>query len=241
MVTVLLVNSDNLNASDLNSQFEAANITSYAYTPPTTSTAIATWPTLQSLIAKGTRLMTFIASLDPSSNTVAPYLMDEFTFIWENPYNVTSLSNFSCIPQRPPAVDGETTAAVQSGRMALMNHFLDEEEGFGIEIPNIGDLNITNAPSGPTGNLGGTAANCTALWGKPPNYILVDFYDQGPAITTVDNLNGITPVGRTEPTASEIASATSTASPRPSAVSGGSMRSWTWATVVAVMVLWCLI
>ncbi|SLM37405.1 PLC-like phosphodiesterase, TIM beta/alpha-barrel domain [Lasallia pustulata] len=239
VVTVLLVNSDNASPSDLSLQFEAANITSYTYTPPTTSTAIATWPTLESLIANGTRLMTFVASLDPSTNTATPYLMDEFTFIWENPYDVTSLSNFSCIPERPAAVDGNIEAAVSSGRMALMNHFLDEEQGFGIEIPDIGNISITNAPSGGTGNLGGTAANCTALWGKPPNYILVDFFDQGPAITTVDKLNGITPVGRTGPTASQMASATSAASPRPTTMSGCSTRSWTWATGVAAVLVWC--
>lgn len=203
---------------------------------------MATWPTLESLIANGTRLMTFVASLNPSTNTAAPYLMDEFSFIWENPYDVGSLSNFSCVPERPPAVNGNTQAAISSGRMALMNHFLYEDQGFGIQLPNIGNISITNAPSGGTGNLGGTAANCTALWGKSPNYILVDFYDQGPAIDTVDKLNGITPTGRTGPTASQIASATtSTASPRSTVMSGGSTRSWTCVTGAAAVLMWCLI
>lgn len=242
MVTVLLVNSDSASPSELSSYFEAANVTSYAYTPPITTTAIATWPTLESLIANGTRLMTFVASLDPSTNTAAPYLMDEFTFIWENPYDVTSLSNFSCVPERPSAVDGNIEAAVSSGRMALMNHFLGEEQSFGIEVPDIDNITITNAPSGSTGNLGGTAANCTALWGKPPTYILVDFFDQGPAISTVDKLNGITPLGRTSPTASQVASAASSGSARTSSVmSGGSTRSWTLATGAAALFLWCLI
>ncbi|KAI4122659.1 MAG: hypothetical protein LQ347_006430 [Umbilicaria vellea] len=243
VVTVLLVNSDNASSSELNSQFEAANITSYAYTPPSTSTAIATWPTLESLIANGTRLLVFIASLNPSTNTAAPYLMDEFTFIWENPYDVTSLSNFTCIPERPPAVAGNTVSATTSNRLALMNHFLGISQGFGIRIPDISNISTTNAPSGSTGNLGGTAANCTALWGKPPNYILVDFFDQGPAIATVDKINGITPVGRTDPTVSQAPSATSItsiASPRPTAMSGGSTRGWTWATGAAAVLVWFL-
>jgi hypothetical protein len=44
----------------------------------------------------------------------------------------------------------------------------------------------------------GTAADeCTRLYGRAPSYILVDFATVGPAIATVDRLNGVTsPIGR---------------------------------------------
>jgi len=205
VVTILLVNSDNASAADLNAEFQAAKITSYAYMPPSTATAVTTWPTLQNLISNSTRLVTFIAPLNPTSNTVAPHLLDEFTFVWENPYDVSSPSNFSCAPDRPPAVKGDTSAAVKSGRMALMNHFLYSPGPFGIEVPDTADIMTINAPSGGIGNLGDMAANCASLYGKAPTFILVDFFDQGPAIATVDKLNGITPVGRTPPLTSNSA------------------------------------
>lgn len=138
-----------------------------------------------------------MASLEPSTNTVAPYLLDEFVFVFENPFGVTSLSNFSCAPDRPTAVKGNTKSAVQSGRLPLMNHFLYSTQAFGIQVPDHGNITITNAQTGAVGNLGDASTDCKILYGRAPTFILVDFFEQGSAISTVDSLNGITPVGRT--------------------------------------------
>ena len=208
VVTILLVNSDNASADDLHSQFQAANITSYAYTPPSTTTALETWPTLQDMIANSTRLVTFVASLSPSSNTVAPYLLDEFTFVFENPYNVTSASNFSCVADRPPTVQGQTTTAVSSGRLPLVNHFLDQEIGLGIETPNTTYVKTTNGVSG-VGNLQEAASDCASTYGKAPAFLLVDFFDEGSAISVVNSINGVSSsvTGQSRP--SSTASSTS--------------------------------
>lgn len=206
MVTILLVNSDDASAEDLHAEFVAAQITSYTYTPPSTTTAISTWPTLQELIANSTRLITFVESLDASENTVAPYLLDEFTFVFENPYEVLSLTGFSCIPDRPADVKGSASTAVQSGRLPLMNHFLDTQQAFGIEVPDIYNITTTNNRTGAVGNLGDAAKECKTLYGRVPTFILVDFFDQGPAISTVDSLNGITAVGRKDPAAAPLVS-----------------------------------
>ncbi|KAL8854945.1 MAG: hypothetical protein Q9221_000141 [Calogaya cf. arnoldii] len=195
VVSILLVNPDLATGSDLDGEFEEAAIRSYAYKPGSATTASIKWPTLDELIASGKRLVTFVADMAPS--TAAPYLMDEFTFIFENPYSVTSLSNFSCTPQRPPAIQGQTSAAVQSGRLPLMNHFLNIRQSFDIQVPDVGNLSVTNAASGPVGNLGDAAAGCAAAYGRPPTFILVDFFEHGSSISTVDRLNGIVPVGRT--------------------------------------------
>lgn len=196
VVTIVLVNSDNASAADLQAEFALADITRYAYTPPSTTAPITTWPTLQNLIDKSTRLVTFVSSLNPAANTVAPFLLDQFTFVFENPFEVTSLSDFSCIPDRPSSVKGDASAAVQSGRLPFVNHFKGVEQGFGIISPDLFNITITNAPSGSVGNLGDAAVECRTLYGKAPTYILVDFFDQGSAIQTVDKLNNITPVGR---------------------------------------------
>lgn len=208
VVTILLVNSDNASAEELNTQFEAASITSYAYQPPSTTTPLDTWPTLQELISNSTRLVTFVASLDPTSNTVAPYLLDEFTFIFENPYNVTSLSNFSCTADRPPTVQGQTATAISSGRLPLVNHFLDESVGFDIFVPDTGNITTTNGLAG-IGSLGQAASDCSAAYGKAPAFLLVDFFDEGSTLSVVNSLNGISAsaVGQTQPSPTAVSNA----------------------------------
>ena len=209
MVTVLLVNSDGASASDLHAQFQAAGITKYAYTPPSTTTALAVWPTLQQLIDNNTRLITFTASLSPSSNTVAPYLLDEFTFLFENPFSVTDANNFSCVANRPASVDGNTQLALQENLLPLMNHFLDTAQAFNIQTPNFNAVNVTNGQAG-TGNLATAADSCATAYNKNPTFILVDFFDKGPAISTVDQLNGVTGVGRVNPLDATIVTSSAT-------------------------------
>lgn len=207
VVTVLLVNSDNANAADLDAQFTLSGIKKYAYSPPSTTTPPATWPSLESFISTNQRLLTFVASLEPASNTdpSTAYLMDEFTFIFENPFNNLSPQAFTCAPNRPSSVENDIPAALSSNRMALMNHFLDQNIGIlNIEIPDVTNITMTNSPSTSlVGALGYSAEQCkTAYDDRPPTYLLVDFFDQGPAIATVDVLNGVTnPVGRTPPPA----------------------------------------
>ena len=204
VVTLLLVNSDDFTASEIHQQFVTANLSTYGYVPPQNTAPMQTWPTLQSLIANNTRLVTFIADIDPSTTAAAnaPYLLNEFTFVFENPFDVTSATNFSCTANRPAQFDGNTAAAVSSGRLSLVNHFLDLQEAFGIELPDIANAKLTNANSGAVGNLGASASQCAQTFGKQPNFLLVDFFDQGPAITTVDKINGITPIGRVNQTSS---------------------------------------
>lgn len=192
VVTLLLVNSVNADASTLASQFSSSGITKFAYTPTTLANSAAGWPTLQTLITANTRLITFVASL-PSGNAAAPYLLDEFTSVWENPYDNTSPSNFTCIPDRPATVKGSLTTAKQSGKLFLMNHFLYVSQLFGIETPNVDASATTNSPSTTlAGSLGSAASTCETQYGSAPNFILVDWFNVGPAMSTVDTLNGIT-------------------------------------------------
>ncbi|KAF2853994.1 hypothetical protein T440DRAFT_389084 [Plenodomus tracheiphilus IPT5] len=189
VVTILLVNSDDASASDLGSQFSSSGIDTYAYTPPSTSTIPTAWPTLDTLIGNNTRLMTFVASLsEPSSQY--PYLMDEFTFMFENDFENINPSNYSCNPNRPTSL-GSASAALDSGRMFLMNHFLYENQLFGIQSPNATYANVTNAQTG-FGSLGESVNTCTGVYGKPPSFVLVDFFNVGPAMASVNDANDVT-------------------------------------------------
>lgn len=72
VVTILLVNGAAASASALAEAYTISGMADLAYTPSSPA-ATETWPTLSSLISKGTRAMNFVATVD--DNTAAPYLM----------------------------------------------------------------------------------------------------------------------------------------------------------------------
>lgn len=199
MVTVLLVNSDGASAAEIDSKYKSSGIDKYVYKHQ----ASGSWPTLQKMIDDGTRLVTFVTAVD-SSTPETSYLLDEWSYIWENKYDVTSASDFSCTPDRPDSVKGNVASAMQSGKLPFMNHFLYQTSFLSIETPNASYIGTTNAPSGGTGNLGDAANECTQQFGRQPSFILVDFFNEGPALDTVDKLNNVTsPVGRKELSSSQ--------------------------------------
>jgi hypothetical protein len=202
VVTLLLVNSDDEDASAFGSVFVSSGISEYGYTPTSTSGPISTWPTLQTLITANTRLITFIASI--TYDSTYPYLLDEFDYVFETTFGVTSLSGFNCTLQRPTTLSS-STSAISSGYMGLINHFADTAEAFGITIPDVTDIATTNSPNtNTTGTLGTNGAECESEWGSKPTFMLVDFWNVGPSIETADNLNGITATGRTSVSTAEL-------------------------------------
>jgi hypothetical protein len=194
VVTVVLVNSNDQTAATFGGIFASSGLSTYGYTPPST-TAMATWPTLQTLITANTRLVTFIASID--YDTTYPYLLPEFNYMFETAFGVISTTGFNCSLDRPSTQQSASTA-VSAGFMGMLNHFLDEDAGFGILIPDVGNLTNTNSPSTDiVGALGKHGSDCNHEWGVKPTFILTDFFNVGPAIDTADALNGITATGRT--------------------------------------------
>lgn len=189
VVTLLLVNADDQPASSFGAAFEGSGISTYGFVPSGSG-----WPTLQEMITSGRRLVTFVASID--TDPQHPYLLSEFSHVFETPFAVTSLSGFTCNLDRPSEA-GSAEAAIASGLLPLVNHFAYTSITTDIMVPNAGDIDITNSPStSETGALGLHAQTCQTQWGVRPVFVLVDFYDRGPAIETADRLNGIVAAGR---------------------------------------------
>jgi hypothetical protein len=207
VVTLLLVNSDDESTATFGSAFTSSGISTYGYTPTSTSGPISTWPTLQTLIKANTRLVTFIASI--TYDSTYPYLLTEFDYVFETAFGVSSLSGFNCTLNRPSTLSS-ASSAISSGYMGLINHFADTVEVFGISIPDVTDIQTTNSAStNTTGALGTQGAECESEWGTKPTFILVDFWNVGPAIETADNLNGITATGRTTVSTAELTASSS--------------------------------
>lgn len=180
VLSLLIVNSDNFGPSAFGDVFSAVGLDTLSFKPATSIVEAANWPTLGSMIDSNTRLVTF---LDNGADiTVVPYLLDEFTNIWESPFDVTT--TFDCSINR---TKGDT-----STQMYLINHFLDTLV-LNEPNPDTALLNQTNALSG-TNSLGAQVGTCLTTQGRPPNFMLVDFYEYGggSVFQEAAGLNGVT-------------------------------------------------
>ncbi|KAF7347641.1 PLC-like phosphodiesterase [Mycena venus] len=179
VVTLLIVNIDNLPASAYGSVFAKVGLDKLSYAPTTSPLAASSWPTLGSMIDAGTRLVSFldnaadltalpVTDLYPRSIFVPSPSSTEFTNVWETPFDVTDPA-FDCSINR---TKGDT-----STQMYLINHFLDTI-AFNSPVPDVAHANTTNGVSG-TSSLGAQVDTCVAAYGRAPNYMLVDFYEYG--------------------------------------------------------------
>ena len=114
-----------------------------AYVPPQVPMNISSWPTLSNMILTGKRAVIF---MDYNANqTEVPYILDEFSQMWETPFSPTNQS-FPCTQQRPPNLSRQAAES----RMYMANHNLNTEislAGTSILVPTTALLNQTNALS----------------------------------------------------------------------------------------------
>ena len=80
-------------------------------------------------------------------------------------------------------------------------------DGLGIDVPDTANITKTNGQTG-VGSLGAAASNCSAVYGKAPGFLLVDFFDEGSTLSVVNRLNGISTsmVNQTQPSMSTVSS-----------------------------------
>ncbi|KAL9021357.1 MAG: hypothetical protein Q9185_001468 [Variospora sp. 1 TL-2023] len=184
VVTLLIGNADLVNVNDYAAPLQSSGLARYAYIPSEIPMGIDDWPTLSEMILTQKRVVIF---MDYNANqTAVPYILDEFSHLWETPFSPTD-RNFPCIQQRPPGLSIEDAQQ----RMYLVNHNLNTEltlAGITILAATVSLLNETNNVTGP-GSLGETADDCTdqrhaaegvvERWSRPPNFLLVDYYNVG--------------------------------------------------------------
>lgn len=172
VVTILLENGDYHPVTDYVPFIESTGLVKFAYVPPIIPMAKEDWPTLETMILAGKRVVFF---MDYDTNQAAvPWILDEFSHVWETPFDQTNRS-FPCTPQRPPNLD----EADSKDRMYLTNHNLNYEidlVGNALLVPYIPLLNVTNGVSG-FGSLGQGAQDCADIWGSPPKFLNVDYYN----------------------------------------------------------------
>ncbi|KAI9727144.1 MAG: hypothetical protein M1828_007345 [Chrysothrix sp. TS-e1954] len=180
VLTLLLVNSDYRNATDYVGPLQDSGLGNYLYTPPKAPMYADDWPEIGSMILSGKRVVVFLDYM--ANQTQVPYILDEFSQMWETPFSPQD-SSFPCTQQRPPNL-----SKADANRLPyLANHNLNIELSFGgssLLIPQFDALNQTNSVNGTssannTGSLGAMATQCNETWARPPAWLLVDFYNYG--------------------------------------------------------------
>lgn len=110
--------------------------------------------------------------------------MDQFTKVFETPYDNTDINGFNC------NVDRIGNNLSPNGMMYVMNHFvygLIQLGSLKIEIPYKEQAQYTNDQS----SLFEHINKCTSTFQKKPSFIEVDFYTIGDALEVVANLNNV--------------------------------------------------
>lgn len=138
---------------------------------PTVHTQVAgqPWPTLGQLVESGRRVVFFMEN--HAGGSAAPWLMDVNAWVQDTPFDHRTLADFDCRPNR-----GRRTAS-----LLLMNHWLDDK------TKRVSNAALANSAEVLTASV----ANCRRERQKTPNFLAVDFYDQGALFRVVNDLNGV--------------------------------------------------
>ncbi|KAI0133912.1 PLC-like phosphodiesterase [Xylariales sp. AK1849] len=176
VVTLLITNEDAIDVNDFADAFKAVGLDTYVFTPDG-DLALEDWPTLGTLIANNQRAVVFM-DYHADTSKVA-YILDEFTYYFETPYDTTDENFPQCDLDRPAGASAD-------GRMFIVNHNLDLDI-LGILIPDLADADTTNSLS----SILAQSDICESNYGKMPNVVLLDFVSIGDGIEGQDSLNGL--------------------------------------------------
>jgi hypothetical protein len=174
VVSIILENGDYRPVTDYVPFIESTGLVQYAYVPPQIPMTLSSWPTLETMIQANQRVVIW---MDYDANqTAVPWILDEFSQLWETPFDQTNRS-FPCTVQRPANLSPQDA----EDRIYMTNHNLNfpiDLLGFDILIPYFTLLAETNGVSG-FGSLGQGVSDCVQMWNYPPKFLDVDFYNYG--------------------------------------------------------------
>ncbi|KAL1924080.1 uncharacterized protein VTP21DRAFT_7115 [Calcarisporiella thermophila] len=182
VVTIFWENFDKFPASTFAQVYQSAGVMDmvYSHTPG------APWPTLGDLVKQGKRIVNFIGD---STDDSQPWLIPEFEYVFETPFQVPSNDAFTCTVDRPAGTS-------PNGKMYLINHFIYSALTIGgqqVELPQQGQQNVTNGQV-----LVDHVNSCSQTFGRNANFIAVDWYtaNDGQVLKLVSQLNGVPYVAR---------------------------------------------
>jgi len=127
------------------------------------------WPTLATMIDAGTRLLVTAENGGPPP----AWFHHVWDLTWDTPYTFHSIAEFTCAHNR----------GTVGNELFLVNHWVSTM----FDTPSQADAKVANAYD----VLYGRAAQCQQEAGQLPNFLAVDFYEQGDLFAAVRALNGL--------------------------------------------------
>lgn len=145
------------------------------------------WPTLNEMIKTNQRLVIFLDYGATPKKT--PYILDEFDYFWESPFDTIDPSFSQCAIDRP-VLTKQNQASIEK-RMYILNHYLDTKLSIGgMLVPNRKDAHKTNALEGGSG-VRSQVERCKGMHGgRVPRVVLMDYFDVGEFRRVEGWLNG---------------------------------------------------
>jgi hypothetical protein len=160
-----IIYEDHVAAEAIAADYAATGADALVFTHPSGEP----WPTLGAMIDADTRLLVTAESGAPPP----PWYHHVWDEAWDTPYGPSTVEDLSCDLNR-----GST-----DNDLFLVNHWVNDALG----LPSERNAAIVNA----TDVLRARAEECWAEWNHPPNFLVVDFYEQGDLFAVVAALNGI--------------------------------------------------
>lgn len=184
VVTLLFVNTG-VPLRHWHKAYYTTGLDLYSFIPPVNrrhgNMHINDWPIIASLVHTNQRLITFLSS--GADEDLVPFLLPEFDYLFETNFGIESPDQYTCAPARPQYADGYVPE-----RLSLVNHFL-YAKFLGFRYPNATFAGTTNAAGFRAGELGEHAVRCRGLYERRPNFLLVDFFNEGGVFEVEYGLN----------------------------------------------------
>lgn len=162
VVTIFI--QDAVTPADTAKIFETTGLADMAYVHESG----AQWPTLETMIDSGKRVVVLMEN--EGGGARYPYLHAGFDLVQDTGFSYESVEEFDCAPNRGPA----------DADLFMVNHWLS---GFTTLVSSAQEANTEEV-------LGGRVRQCREQRGQIPNFVAVNWYDQGDLLTVVDQLNG---------------------------------------------------
>jgi hypothetical protein len=161
---LVLVFEDGITPEQTEDAFRDAGLFDRVIVPPADGVS---WPTLGELVQADTRVLATRESGGPGPDWYRPF----YDLGYDTPYTYRSADEFTCDVLR-----GDPSHALY-----LINHWISDP------LPDREADAVVNRAD----VLGERVDDCTARWGRKPNLVAVDFYDEGDLIEVVRAANGL--------------------------------------------------
>ncbi len=160
---LFLIIQDDITPEDTALALESVGLDQYIYDHP----AGQPWPTLGEMIDSGQRLVVMAEEEGPPPS----WYQHVWDITMETPYTFINYDDFSCDANRGP----------DDAPFFLLNHWIQRG------APNRVDAAIVNEYD----FLLDRAQQCTTERGKIPNFVAINFYQNGDVMDVVNTLNGV--------------------------------------------------